>query len=319
MEKKSKLGSGASATVHRVTHKLDGKPYALKVVPLYERDIQPKQIISEVKSLYESMACPHIIRFHEAFHRDGSIKILLEYMDCGSLEDVYRTVGKIPENVLSVITYQILSGLEYLERKKIIHRDIKPSNILLNRGGMAKISDFGMSKQLTAQIQAFKTFVGTYVYMSPERLRGLEHSFQSDIWSMGVTVAECAIGQFPFDMKQLGVFDVLSYIQETGLNITEEQVSRELLDFLRQTTVIDPEQRPNATTLLQHPWITKYQDVDHSTRVVAEWLSGVYRPARRLQHEMKHQKRKVASTTTTTGGGKDGKQSSQKAPSSEKK
>jgi len=292
LSKKSKLGSGASATVHRVTNRLDGTPYALKVVSLYETDIQPKQIISEVKSLYESMECPYIIRFYEAFHREGSIKILLEYMDCGSLEDVYKTVGKIPENVLSVITYQILCGLDYLAKKKILHRDIKPSNILLKRDGMAKISDFGMSKQLNAQIQAFKTFIGTYVYMSPERLKGTEHSFESDIWSMGVSIAECAVGTFPFDMKQLGVFDVLSYITDHGLNITEEQVSPEMLDFLKKTTIVEPAQRPNAATLLQHPWITKYQDPTHSTAVVAAWLNDVYRPTRRHQHQLKHSQRK---------------------------
>jgi serine/threonine protein kinase len=73
------------------------------------------------------MTCPYIVRFYEAFHREGSIRILLEYMDCGSLDDVYRTVGKIPENVLSQITFQILQGLVYLESKKIVHRDIKPA------------------------------------------------------------------------------------------------------------------------------------------------------------------------------------------------
>jgi serine/threonine protein kinase len=68
---------------------------------------------------------------------------------------------------------------------------------------MAKISDFGMSKQLTASLQAFKTFQGTFMYMSPERLKGEEHGFDSDIWSLGVSIAECAIGRFPFDLERM--------------------------------------------------------------------------------------------------------------------
>jgi hypothetical protein len=295
LDKKSKLGAGASATVHRVTHRLDNKVYALKIVPLYEKDVQPKQIISEIRSLYESMECPYIVRFYEAFHREGSIRILLEYMDCGSLEDVYKTVGKMPENALSVITFQILHGLHYLEQKKILHRDIKPSNILLNRDGSAKISDFGMSKQLTTSIQAFKTFIGTYVYMSPERLKGDNHSYESDIWSLGVSIAECAIGQFPFDIKQLGVFDVLNHITEHGLDIKEDQLSRELIDFLKKTTVVDPTQRPSAAALLQHPWILKYQQQKMSKdnrEVAARWLNDVYRPERKRKHQLKHQEKK---------------------------
>lgn len=291
--KKSKLGEGASATVHRVIHKMDEKVYALKIVPLSETDIQPKQIISEIRSLYESMECPYIVRFYEAFHREGSIRILLEYMDCGSLEDVYKTVGAVPEEVLSVISFQILHGLNYLEQKKILHRDIKPSNILMNRDGSAKISDFGMSKQLTTSLQAFKTFIGTYVYMSPERLKGEEHSYTSDVWSLGVSIAECAIGQFPFDLKQLGVWEVLSYITDKGLDVRENQVSPELMDFLKKCTIPDPVLRPSASKLLQHPWIVKHQSSTSkdNREIAAKWLNDVYRPERKRKHQIKHQEK----------------------------
>lgn len=47
----------------------------------------------------------------------------------------------------------------------------------------------------------FTTFQGTFTYMSPERIKGLEHTFNSDIWSIGVTVAQCALGYFPFELK----------------------------------------------------------------------------------------------------------------------
>jgi mitogen-activated protein kinase kinase 1 len=285
--KKSKLGSGATANVIRVLHTKDQKPYALKIVPLYQGDIQPKQIISEIQSLYESMSCPYIVRFYEAFHREGSIRILLEYMDCGSLDDVYRTVGKIPENVLSQITFQILQGLVYLETKKIVHRDIKPANILLNRDGNAKISDFGMSKQLTASLQAFKTFQGTFMYMSPERLKGEEHGFDSDIWSLGVSIAECAIGRFPFDLEQFNLWNVLKCITENGLNIQNGECSPELLQFVRACTQVDPVARPNAAALLQYEFITKHnQRMDKVA--TTEWIATVYLPERRRKQKLKH-------------------------------
>jgi serine/threonine protein kinase len=92
--------------------------------------------------------------------------------------------------------------LDYLSKKKIIHRDIKPSNILLNKSGEAKISDFGLSKQMTASINAFHSFHGTYMYMSPERLKTDDYGFDSDIWSLGVSIAECAVGKFPYNLKR---------------------------------------------------------------------------------------------------------------------
>lgn len=82
----------------------------------------------------------------------------------------------------------------------IIHRDLKPSNILLNSQGLAKISDFGMSNKL--QKDGFESFEGTYMYMSPERLRGDTHSFDSDIWSAGILLAECAMGKYPFVLQR---------------------------------------------------------------------------------------------------------------------
>ena len=67
-------------------------------------------------------------------------------MDKGSLAEVIKEVGKIPETILGMMTVQILKGLEYIHKtKKVIHRDIKPSNILLNKKGQVKIADFGVS------------------------------------------------------------------------------------------------------------------------------------------------------------------------------
>ncbi|KAL0479071.1 hypothetical protein AKO1_007893 [Acrasis kona] len=284
--KRSKLGSGATANVIRVTHIHDRKPYALKIVPLYQGDIQPRQIISEIQSLYESMTCPYIVRFYEAFHREGSIRILLEYMDCGSLDDVYRVAGKIPEVVLSEITYQILQGLAYLETRKIVHRDIKPANVLLNKDGQAKISDFGMSKQLTASLQAFKTFQGTFMYMSPERLKGEEHSFDSDIWSLGVSIAECAIGRFPFDLEQFNVWNVLKCITDNGLNIQPRECSPELLIFVRACTIVDPVKRPNAATLLKYDFITKHNQT-HDKSATKQWIQTVFLPERKRRQNLK--------------------------------
>jgi len=118
-------------------------------------------------------------------------------MDKGSFDSIYRKIGAININVVCLVAHSVLEGLTYLyDVHRIIHRDIKPSNILLNSEGEIKLCDFGVSGELINSIA--KTFVGTSIYMSPERIQGAEYSVKSDIWSLGITLIELATGQFPF-------------------------------------------------------------------------------------------------------------------------
>eukprot|EP01080_Neovahlkampfia_damariscottae_P008816 gene8816-766_t len=281
---KKKLGTGATASVYKV--KYNKKLYALKVVGLYNDDslFSPKLVISEVKTLYQSMTCPYVVKFHQAFHREGSIQLLLEYMDCGSLEDIYKLTKVVPEDVLSEISYQLLQGLDYLGEKKIIHRDIKPSNILLNHYGEAKISDFGLSKQMTASLQAFHSFQGTYLYMSPERLKTDDYGLDSDIWSLGLSIAECAIGKFPYSLKHFNLWEILKYIESNKLML-EDKVSEELKEFLYACTKIEPKERASAKELLNFPFIKKYQSEKPSRTI--NWLKEVYIPLKKQNEEEK--------------------------------
>ena len=72
---------------------------------------------------------------------------------------------------------------------------MKPSNVLVSSRGETKLCDFGVSGQLIDSMA--NTFVGTRSYMSPERLQGTHYSVQSDIWSMGLSLVELAIGKYP--------------------------------------------------------------------------------------------------------------------------
>jgi serine/threonine protein kinase len=212
-------------------------------------------------------------------------------MDCGSLEDIYKTVGKIPESVLSEITCQVLQGLVYLKNKKIIHRDIKPSNILLNKRGKAKISDFGMSKKLTTSITCFNTFKGTFHYMSPERIQGESHSFDSDIWSLGLTIAECCFGKLPFaESKQVEVdmWEVLSWAQEFPENMKKQVCSEEFKEFCNKCVETNPEDRPSPEELLEFKWIKMYNNsTTKDPKLTAKWIEEVYKPARKQRRLQK--------------------------------
>lgn len=140
---------------------------------------------------------PFIVSFYGAYLQDPHICMCMEFMDKGSLDNIYKKVGPIPEPILGRIALAVVKGLTYLyEVHKIMHRDVKPSNILLNSLGQIKICDFGVSGELINSVA--DTFVGTSTYMSPERISGDPYTVKSDVWSLGITLVELAIGRFPF-------------------------------------------------------------------------------------------------------------------------
>ncbi|MBN3306679.1 MP2K1 kinase, partial [Amia calva] len=177
---------------------------ARKLIHLEIKPAIRNQIIRELQVLHECNS-PYIVGFYGAFYSDGEISICMEHMDGGSLDQVLKKAGKIPEQVLGKVSIAVIKGLTYLrEKHRIMHRDVKPSNILVNSRGEIKLCDFGVSGQLIDSMA--NSFVGTRSYMSPERLQGTHYSVQSDIWSMGLSLVEMAIGRYPIpppDAKEL--------------------------------------------------------------------------------------------------------------------
>lgn len=111
----------------------------------------------------------------------------------------------VPEPYLAELTRQMLLGLSFLhDTARICHRDVKPSNLLLSSSGQLKISDFGTSSQLSNSMSKCLSWVGTVTYMSPERIRGDSYSFNTDVWSLGLLVLECALGRYPYPPQQQG-------------------------------------------------------------------------------------------------------------------
>ena len=183
-----------------------GLVMAMKEIRLELDDAKFAAIVMELDILHRCVS-PFIVDFYGAFFQEGAVYICMEFMDGGSVDKLYGE--GIPENVLRKITLSTVMGLKSLkDEHNIIHRDVKPTNILINSRGQVKICDFGVSGNLVASIA--KTNIGCQSYMAPERIAsggvasaganpgGGTYSVQSDIWSLGLSIIECAMGRYPY-------------------------------------------------------------------------------------------------------------------------
>ena len=148
----SVLGRGNFGVVQKVLHQPTGRVLALKEIALELSEKVKKQVIGEIEAMAESSS-RHVVSFYEAYYKEarramvhaalppatnrqdkqGKLYIALEYMDAGSLLDIYKAIGLLPERVVGQIALMVLKGLDYLHRARhLIHRDIKPSNLLTN-------------------------------------------------------------------------------------------------------------------------------------------------------------------------------------------
>lgn len=259
LERVSRIGSGAGGTVYKVLHRPSAKFYALKVIYGHHEDAVLVQIYREIEILRD-VDNPNIVKCHNLFDDNGEVQVLLEYMDRGSLEGT--RIAHEPS--LSDLTRQVLSGLHYLHKRKIVHRDIKPSNLLINSRRNVKIADFGVSRFLSQTMDPCNSSVGTIAYMSPERINtdlnhGKYDGYAGDIWSLGVSILEFYLGKFPFSVGQQG--DWASLMCAICMSHPPEapaSASREFRDFIACCLHRDPTKRWTAAKLLRHPFITQY-------------------------------------------------------------
>jgi hypothetical protein len=125
--------------------------------------------------------------------------LVMELVDGPSLADVLAHGPLEAIRVMDIIA-QAAAGLDAAHRSGLVHRDIKPANLLLARGGLVKITDFGIAHAVgSAPVTRHGTLIGTPAYLAPERVAGQPATPASDLYSLGILAHECLTGTRPYE------------------------------------------------------------------------------------------------------------------------
>ncbi|XP_076922138.1 mitogen-activated protein kinase kinase kinase 1-like [Bidens hawaiensis] len=249
------LGSGSFGTVYEGFNEY-GFFFAVKEVSLLDQGTQGKQSILQLEQeifLLSQFQHDNIVRYLGTDKDDAKLYIFLELVPKGSLANLYHKY-RLQDSQVSTYTRQILSGLTYLHDRNVVHRDIKCANILVDVSGSVKLADFGLAK--ATKLNDIKSCKGTPFWMAPEVVNNRKNKGYgpaADIWSLGCTVLEMLTGQVPY--SNLEGMQALFRIGNGELPSIPKTLSVEARDFILTCLQINPNERPTAAQLLDHPFM----------------------------------------------------------------
>ena len=211
------LGRGGMGTVYRAVDEGLDKVVAIKM--LDARLLNNARFLRRFESeprLQARLNSPHIVQVY-AFRRIGDdLVMVMEYVDGETLADRLKRKGMLPRDEALGLFGQLLDAVEHAHQVGVIHRDLKPGNVLIDRGGIVKVVDFGLAKlQESGDQTRTRSIAGTLKYMPPEQVRGLTHvDHRGDIYALGIVLYQLLAGRVPF-RKDSGEYDLLKAVVES--------------------------------------------------------------------------------------------------------
>jgi len=196
------LAEGMLGPVFRGIDLETGQPVAIKALNPEQVAAQPVLLerFKREDELLGELNHPNIVRRMGAVEQDGRHYLIMEYVEGGSLRGLLEGEGRLSVERVLEIAIDLADALARAHRLGIIHRDLKPENVLLALDGTPRLSDFGVAHSVKrSTFSQAGSFVGTWVYISPESFRGVEADERADIWSFGVMLFEMLTGRPPFD------------------------------------------------------------------------------------------------------------------------
>jgi serine/threonine protein kinase/tetratricopeptide (TPR) repeat protein len=195
------LGKGGMGKVYKVFDTRIKEKVALKLIKpeiAFDREILER--FSNEMKLARKIGHRNVCRMFDLGEAEGSHFLTMEYVHGEDLKSMIRMSGTLSIGAILGIGKQVADGLNEAHSLGIIHRDLKPQNIMIDKGGNAKIMDFGIARSIKEKgITGPSVMIGTPEYMSPEQAEAKEVDNRSDIYSLGIILYEMATGRVPFE------------------------------------------------------------------------------------------------------------------------
>jgi len=272
------LGEGEFGKVKLGVHRHFGEETAIKLIKRemvaaaeeHQADGSKTSKVEREISVLRLLRHPNIVHLYEVIESERYIGIVLEYGAGGELFDYILAQKCLQEREACRLFAQLVSGVSYLHRKKIIHRDLKLENLLLDRHRNVIITDFGFANNFSARSNdLMATSCGSPCYAAPELVvqDGMYVGAAVDVWSCGVILYAMLAGYLPFDDDPANpdgdnINMLYKYIMATPLSFPD-YITAEPRSLLQRMLVPDPAKRATLDEVMDHPWLAPYRDLFH--------------------------------------------------------
>ena len=252
------LGKGGFAKCYEFVCAENKKNFAAKVIAKSSlvKSRAKQKLISEIK-IHKSLHHPQIVAFEHYFEDTENVYILLEMCQNQTLNELLKRRKRLTEIEVQCYIVQLIKALKYLHSHRVIHRDLKLGNLFLTDKMELKVGDFGLATKLDFEGERKRTVCGTPNYIAPEILDGKSgHSYEVDIWSLGVIVYTLIIGKPPFETQD--VKTTYKRIKMNNYSFPESAVISEAAkNLITEILVTDPSKRPTLDQILTHDFFNQ--------------------------------------------------------------
>jgi polo-like kinase 1 len=255
----SVLGKGGFAMCYKCTDMITGKEYALKIVQKSSlvKKATERKLRSEIE-IHKKLQHRHVVKFVKWFETTDCVYMILGLAENQTLMEMMRTRKRLTEPEVQVFGLQFISALKYLHTEmNVIHRDLKLGNILLTKDMDIVLADFGLAACLENPHDRRKTVCGTPNYLAPEILEGGKdgHSYEVDIWSLGVVLYTLLVGKPPFETTNMKA--TYKKIKNVSFSFPDEPVVSDVAkSLIRWILTKIPEDRPSLEQIERHAFFT---------------------------------------------------------------